>query len=1360
MKRLFNLAIALLTAISVASAATTVTYGKWSATVSDDGYTTMSFNGTAMLSSTYATANYTIGTSSGSISTKGVKHSSLSQANITDEFGSGKRVTIAYTNGTATLTRIISLYDNYAIAQAVVSANNGAVIQSNNISPIFTESQSTPFSSSNKKMIFVPYDNDDYTEFAPLAFSTERTSHEVTAIFDAGSAIGYGFVVGSIDHDKWKSAIKVQGTTNNINKLQCLSGYTAMTTRDGSNPHGYVKGTNVESARYMMGLFSDWRQGMNTFADLNVIVAPRAQWANGNPMGWNSWGALKENISYDKVEGTAQWMRKNLYDSGFYGKDGNQIISLDSFSEDNINGDQFNTLKSNTEGRNQRVGFYGGLVIWEWNLYDDNGNEINWGMGSTGYNWKDVALRRNGKPIEISKKDGNAGYYAIDPTHPAVKKHLENEFARWVSRGCKYLKFDFINAAACEGDSWYDKNITTGTMAYNYGMKILHDLCEKHNIYLLESMAPIFPYRWGHGRRICCDVWSNIGESEYAMNALTWGWWTDRLYTVNDADHLVTSSSAGVTKARMTTGVCAGAFILGDDLTNSSAQERTKTYAGNADINNYIRNNLGSFMPLRVTDLSSSKNAAHLFYKMTDQYCYVAVFNYKTSALSSAKTGTILFSELGLDASKVGAIKELWSGSSVSDKTSTGFSYSVKRTENAKIYRIERTDYTAPAANPTLNWQYDTANDFIKGQRGGAIFADFNGDDHMDLYYCGESDLTHNCQPSTFKDKGLWTWQTQSNLYINRGNGTFEPRLMQYSGSSWTTPVSGIEPMLNPNYCTFDYNNDGLLDMLVIGNVGDNEGTGVKDRVGATQIGSTSYYNFTSLYKNLGNGQFERVTNIGIPNICTDRADGISMMYNMISAGDYDHDGYADVAISGCINPKNPSSTRRTTLYKNNGNGTFTQMTKAKGGINPVTLAGNVHMVDLNNDGWVDILALGEGTATLMEPKDSGNTTKIYINNEGEKFTELALSWPDFYSLRGSGSAVADFNNDGYLDLLTIGYGDYGIGYAAYIYLNTGDERIFTDSQVNLASRGYAGSEGMRVVARDFNGDGNMDFYLDGNGNQSIYLNKGDLTFVETMMQTRGFGSADGHSAVGDIDGNGTVDTFHYGYVWADAGPAIDVLKMDNANWSWGGILWKNNTAPAKSPGKRNARSTDIAQPTNISIDTNQIDPSTVELTVNWNDNNYDDLSIAYNVVLRGPKGEIISVVPVNAASGKPSITEGLESAVRPGVESYTFTIKNPGIYTPGVQALSINSDSQYSEINWADNVTGVEEITGPAEFNYSIKANNGRLTVRCGIDTGVTVYDLTGRIIAVGTTNADIELNYSGVAIVRFADISAKVAI
>ena len=94
-------------------------------------------------------------------------------------------------------------------------------------------------------------------------------------------------------------------------------------------------------------------------------------------------------------------------------------------------------------------------------------------------------------------------------------------------------------------------------------------------------------------------------------------------------------------------------------------------------------------MPVEGDDPSSSQQAESFFVRHTDQYTYFAVFNYTSTF---AKTGTMTYERLGIDASIVGDIKELWLDEAVTS-TATGLTYRVPA-KDARVYRITRTDYS------------------------------------------------------------------------------------------------------------------------------------------------------------------------------------------------------------------------------------------------------------------------------------------------------------------------------------------------------------------------------------------------------------------------------------------------------------------------------------------------------------------------------------------------------------------------------------------------------------------------------------------------------------------------------------------
>ena len=720
--------ILLATASISAVADTRLELGCWEIVNTDDNSLNLSFDGKEAIKNAYSEVTYRIAGDSKRINTTSLVPASVSVVDFSDEIGTGKSLIRVYNDGTATLTHTLNLYHNepYAIAGVSVTPNaEGAVIESNYMVALATDTRTQIPVGTSHSMLWVPFDNDCHGRYEVHDCSKELTSHEVACVFDMTT--GFGFVAGSVDHDKWKSGITVKGSYRRfIDNFKLQSGYTSKLTRDFDwetqtvTPHGYVKGTTVSSARYLVGFFDDWRVGMESFAEACAKVVPPAPWEGGNPMGWSSWGIMQINVNFDAVRQTQEWIKSNLYDLGFHDKYGQTVVSLDSFAEDicitqsDMSRLGNKILGSGTytegfvkkEGLNMRLGLYGGIAIWDWGLdYQMAGTGVN---GIPAYTWRDALLKNNGHMHRLV--DGG-NYCAIDPTHPAVKAYIEHTLSRWARFNVKYIKMDFISSAVCEGDSWYDPEITTGVMAYNYAMKMLYECAAKYDMYILEGIAPLFPYQWAHARRDCCDSFSLLTESEYVMNAMSWAWWTDRLYTVNDPDQLVLhkdghkhEETEGENRARVTTGVCTGAFLMGDSFsdkcvyTDDNGHEKGSVVAypeaskvralkmfGNADINAYVRENTGSFRPVFGDKYSTSQQACYVFMRDTPDYVYVAAFNYNKY---SVRKEVISFDKIGLEASNVKEIKELWTGEMITPDN-TSFSCQIPSAD-ARIYRIAK----------------------------------------------------------------------------------------------------------------------------------------------------------------------------------------------------------------------------------------------------------------------------------------------------------------------------------------------------------------------------------------------------------------------------------------------------------------------------------------------------------------------------------------------------------------------------------------------------------------------------------------------------------------------------------------------
>ena len=170
------------------------------------------------------------------------------------------------------------------------------------------------------------------------------------------------------------------------------------------------------------------------------------------------------------------------------------------------------------------------------------------------------------------------------------------------------------------------------------------------------------------------------------------------------ASYFESRETEGENRARVTTGVCTGAFLMGDSFSDKcvytddnghtkgdvvaypeASKVRALKMFGNADINAYVRENTGSFRPLYGDKYTSSQQAAYVFMRDTPDYVYVAAFNYNKY---SVRTEVVSFESLGLETSNVKEIKELWTGEMITP-SNTSFSCQIPAAD-ARIYRIAK----------------------------------------------------------------------------------------------------------------------------------------------------------------------------------------------------------------------------------------------------------------------------------------------------------------------------------------------------------------------------------------------------------------------------------------------------------------------------------------------------------------------------------------------------------------------------------------------------------------------------------------------------------------------------------------------
>ena len=552
------------------------------------------------------------------ISTKDYPARKQKTASLNDSFGKGSTFTVTYSG--ANLPKLVQTFyvypeKEYILTEFTLEAQNGE-IASNYMAPVNIDSpELVNINTDDARALFIPFDNDCWVRYQshPLTFD-RLTAYEVTAIFDNDSR--KGLVVGSVEHNYWKTAITMTGKEGKgLASLVCYGGAADSLTRD-SKPHGKLSGKVIKSSKVLLGIFDDWRDGLDTYAKANAVIAPPKVWNKAVPFGWNSWGVLQFKLTYPKAMEVSDFFKANLQANGFLNSDKTVYIGLDSgwnrFTEDELK-----SYVQKCKENGQIAGIY-------WTPFTD------WGKNPEAtvreareYKFKDIYVYANGEPQILD------GAYAIDPTHPAIEERMKKTADLFHRCGFEYVKMDFMTHGAMEGDRWYNPDIQTGIQAYNYGLQLLNKYFG--DMYINFSIAPLFPAQYAQSRRIACDAWNKIKDTEYTMNALSYGWWLDKVYQYNDADHVVLrDATEGENRARITSAVITGLYIAGDDFSDEGGQggkERAVKYLTNPLINALATGN--SFRPLE----GNGEKSENQFVRTDADVAYYVYFNYTDEAV-------------------------------------------------------------------------------------------------------------------------------------------------------------------------------------------------------------------------------------------------------------------------------------------------------------------------------------------------------------------------------------------------------------------------------------------------------------------------------------------------------------------------------------------------------------------------------------------------------------------------------------------------------------------------------------------------------------------------------------------------------
>ncbi len=246
----------------------------------------------------------------------------------------------------------------------------------------------------------------------------------------------------------------------------------------------------------------------------------------------------------------------------------------------------------------------------------------------------------------------------------------------------------------------------------------------------------------------------------------------------------------------------------------------------------------------------------------------------------------------------------------------------------------------------------------------------------------------------------------------------------------------------------------------------------------------------------------------------TDGRSGLRLFNEFLGSGggffDYDGDGDLDIYLVNGANQigKAQDKTLHNVLYRNNGNGTFTDVTK-QARVGSTAYGAGVTVGDYDNDGDLDLYVTNFGE------------DQLYKNNGDGTFTDVTkqagvgnLNW-------GTSCAFGDIDNDGYLDLYVANYATYdpkedkrcderGVhvycGPHAYpaahdtFYKNNGDG-TFTDVSALYRPKDLVPMHGLGVTFGDYDGDGDADLYVANDQDPNfLFQNEGKGKFLEVAL--------------------------------------------------------------------------------------------------------------------------------------------------------------------------------------------------------------------------------------------------------------------
>lgn len=569
--------------------------------------------GRQLFSNAYAA--WTAGTKT--VDTRQAGKVTYSSKDTTTPFGKATMYRLKFA-GDASVSQLFYIFksQNYFLTQIRLQSSVGS---SDYIAPLITDDLSMQGQADNRAL-FVPFDNDMWARYnaMPLA-QADFQSSELTAVYNTDN--NAGFVAGSLDQTDWKTGVAVKATNTNSSAIRLFAGFTDSTITHDRITHGKVLpvGGVISSPLMMIGFFDDWRTGMEQAARFNNLLNKPDifQWDHATPMGWNSWGVLKDKITFDQAMKVVDFFADTV--KGFRTDDHTLFIDLDAFWDNmttqGIDGDvsKLKAFADKCKSKGLKPGIY-------WTPFADWGKWDRKVEGAGEYTYAQTWTTQKGKMYDID------GGRAMDPTHPATKQRMAHTLNKMKALGFEMIKIDFLGHGVLEADHFFDKNVTTGMQAFRQGMKYLDSILDGKMLVYAAISPNLATSKYVHVRRIACDAWSSIDHTEYTLNSTGYGWWQSLMYNYVDADHVVFADEAdGVNRARFASALVTGSVITGDDYSSQGKWTTTaKKLLQNKELLRIVKDGK-SFRPVKA---NTGNKGVEVFEKHVEGGYYIAFFNY------------------------------------------------------------------------------------------------------------------------------------------------------------------------------------------------------------------------------------------------------------------------------------------------------------------------------------------------------------------------------------------------------------------------------------------------------------------------------------------------------------------------------------------------------------------------------------------------------------------------------------------------------------------------------------------------------------------------------------------------------------